>query len=130
MSLEYLERLQEALDSGKEYFACQGQNANQWHIATKIEELRVRAQRAANAKRYPVTIYHMVNGETSSTSESFLVARKIMMLGSNAEPVIEWVQVDTKQAAESIRDISFGPSPFFGLSVEETMKPEKHCEPR
>ncbi|MCC6932679.1 MAG: hypothetical protein IT292_05440 [Deltaproteobacteria bacterium] len=126
MSLEYLEDLISAIDSGREYFACQGQNTHQWYISTSVDALREKAQRAANFKRYAIKIYRMSNGSTgTATVESYLVAKKIIPTSTSADPHMEWVLVDTRQAAEVVRDISFGPSPFFGLIEEEVLRPQK-----
>ena len=125
MSLDYLEDLLAAIDSGREYYACQGQNANQWHIATSIKDLLPKAQRAANIKKYPVSVYRMSNGQTASNVEAFLVVKKIIATSTQSDPHLEWVLVDTRQAAETVRDITFGPSPFYGLLLEEVIKPEK-----
>ena len=125
MSLEYLEELVEKIDNGREYFTCQGQNVHQWHIANSILELRPKAQRAANLKRYPVNIYRMANGMGNTNCDSFLIAKKIVPTGADQQPHIEWAIVDTRQAAETVRDVTYGPSPFFGLVLEETIKPEK-----
>ena len=128
MSLDYLEDLLASIENGREYYACQGQNANQWHVATAISDLRPRAQRAATIKKYPVSIYRMSNGQTASNVDSFLVVKKIISTSTSSDPHLEWVLVDTRQAAETVRDIAFGPSPYFGLSLEEVIKPEKSTQ--
>lgn len=126
MSLEYLEDLLSAVDMGREYFACAGQNAHQWFVSTSVQSLRDKAQRAANFKKYPIKIYRLSNGLTGTANvESYLVAKKIIPTSTSADPHLEWVIVDTRQAAEVVRDVSFGPSPFFGLTEEEVIKPQK-----
>lgn len=129
MSLDYLEDLLAAIDLGREYYTCQGQNANQWHISTSIKDLIPKAQRSANVKKYPVSIYRMSNGQKAANVEAFLVVKKIIPNSTQSDPHLEWVLVDTRQAAETVRDITFGPSPYYGLLQEEVIKPQKAHSP-
>jgi hypothetical protein len=125
MSLEYLEELEHQVDSGRDVYVCPGQGPNQWHISSSLEELRLKAVRAANAKRYPVSVYRLVNKMETLPNDSFLVVRKIVPgSGRSAEPMMQWILVDTREAAEMLRDVSFGPSPYFGAAVAEVHKPD------
>ena len=125
MSLDYLEDLEQALDSGHVYYACSGQGQNQWHVSSCIKDLRDKAQRAAKAKHYPVTIYRLVNRSEAFATDSYLIVRKISPTTSRTgEPLLQWALVDTKDAAEMLRDVSFGPSPYFGAVIEEIHAPD------
>ena len=45
--------------------------------------------------------------------------------GHRGEPNIKWSCVETKEAAEMMRDVRKGPSPIFGTQVEETVDPDE-----
>ena len=125
MSLEYLEDLEQQVDAGQDVYVCPGQGSNQWHISSSLGDLRTKAMRAANTKRYPVSVYRLVNKMETLPNDSFLVVRKILPAsGRSAEPIMQWILVDTRDAAEMLRDVSFGPSPYFGATVAEVHKPE------
>ena len=54
--------------------------------------------------------------------DTFLIVRKIH--GSSAsEQNIEWAIVDTRNAAEDLRDVSDGPTPYFPLVTQEIVHP-------
>ncbi len=123
MSLDYLEDLSAQVDRGKTYFACPGTQASEWHFAEEVERLKVLAQRAANSRKMEVSIYRIVNMMDTVTGDSFLVVRKILEPGPRGEPHIQWTVVDTREAAEMLRDVSQGPTPYFGATVELSVKP-------
>lgn len=125
MSMDYLEDLENAICSGRTYYACAGQGPNQWHIATSLQTLADRAKRAANAKKYPVTIYEVVHNNEAVSTDSFLVVRKMSAVSSRGgEPNLQWILVDTREAAEMLRDVSQGPTPYFGATVHEVIEPD------
>jgi hypothetical protein len=125
MSIDYLEDLQDAVDRGVEYFACPGVNVNEWYISESIEELKPRAKRTANARRFEANIYRLVNKMDTVTGDSFLVCRKILDPGPRGEPNLKWSLVDTREAADMLRDVSSGPSPYFGACIETTCQPNQ-----
>jgi hypothetical protein len=55
--------------------------------------------------------------------DNFLVATRIGDPGARGEPQIEWTVVETKEAAEMMRDVRRGSSPFFAIQDEETVEP-------
>lgn len=124
MSLDWLEDLEQAVTNGREYYACPGSNANEWFTSESAEELRAKAQRSANSRKMQTAIYRLVNRMETMSGDSYLVVRKILEPGPRGEPHFQWSIVDTREAAEMLRDVSHGPSPFFGAVVEETFQPQ------
>ena len=125
MSLDYLEDLVRYIHRGDIYFACQGQHSNQWHISLDLDEIKKRAQRTANTRKFEVNVYQMIDSGDVVTGDSYLVVRKILEPGPRGEPHLQWALVDTKEAAEMLRDVSQGPSPYFGATVEDTFSPSR-----
>ena len=125
MSFDYLEALEQAVDSGQVLYACPGGTQNRWHIVNNPKDLRVQAQRFADSRATEVSIYRLINKSEALATDSFLICRKILEPGPTGEPKLEWALVDTKEAAEMMRDVSQGPSPFFGATLFETCKPTK-----
>lgn len=123
MSLDYLEDLAAQIDRGKIYYACPGVQAGEWHLAGSVDELKNFAQRAANSRKMEVPIYRVVNMLDTVTGDSYLLVRKILEPGPRGEPKIQWSVVDTREAAEMLRDVSQGPTPYFGATVEQIVKP-------
>jgi hypothetical protein len=123
MSLDYLEDLSAQIDRGKVYYACPGVQAGEWHLAGAVDDLKNFAQRAANSRKMEVPIYRVVNMMDTVTGDSYLLVRKILDPGPRGEPRIQWSVVDTREAAEMLRDVSQGPTPYFGATVEQMVKP-------
>lgn len=124
MSIDYLEDLENAVTNGRRKFACPGANANEWYIADSLEELQPKAQRTADVRRFQCSIYRLVNKMETVAGDSYLVVRKILEPGPRGEPHFQWSVVDTREAAEMLRDVSQGPTPFFGAVIEETFNPK------
>jgi hypothetical protein len=125
MSIDYLEDLENAITNGRKKFACPGPNANEWYLADTVDELRAKAQRTADARRFQTHVYRLVNRMETVTGDSYLVVRKILDAGPRGEPHFQWSVVDTREAAEMLRDVSQGPTPFFGAVIEETFNPKQ-----
>ena len=125
MSIDYLAELEHDIDNGRQIYACPGPGTAEWYLAAAadIEDLRKKAQRTANAKKYPVNIYRLMNQGDTMSGDTFLAVRKILEPGPKGEPHLHWTMVDTREAAEMLRDVSQGPSPYFGATVEETFQP-------
>ena len=124
MSIDWLYEIERGIDNGKVIFATQGAGRNQWVIGKPLEELRKVAQRAASHKKMPVDIVRVVSRHDAITGDQFLVPTQIGDSGPRGEPTVQWTVVDTKDAAEMMRDVRQGPSPFFGLQVEESVEYE------
>jgi len=123
MSIDFLFDLERDIDGGKEYFAVPGVGRNQWSISKSVEELRKFAKRTADHKKTPVQIVRLIPKSDAVAGNLFLVPTRIGEPGARGEPQIEWSPIETKEAAEVMRDVRHGPSPFFGMQVEETINP-------
>ena len=123
MSIDFLFDLERDVDTGREYFACPGVGRNQWSIGKSVEELRKFAKRTADHKKTPVQIVRLIPKSDAVAGNLFLVPTRIGEPGTRGEPQIEWSPIETKEAAEVMRDVRHGPSPFFGMQVEETVNP-------
>ena len=124
MTMDYLSELENEVDSGRPYWACPGQGMNEWYISDDLEDLKKKAQRTANAKKYPATIFKLINKMDTTSGDAYLVVRKILDPGPKGEPHLNWTIVDTREAAELMRDVSQGPTPYFGATQEETFDPK------
>ena len=123
MSIDFLFELERAIDSGREVFACPGIGRNQWVIGKSVDELRRTAKRAADSRKMAVNIVRLINKNEAIAGDMFLVPTSISEPGTRGEPQIEWKPVETKEAAEMMRDVRRGPSPFFAMQVEEVVAP-------
>jgi len=119
MALDYLQDIEQKIDNGQKVYACPGQQGHEWHISESLEDLQVKAQRAANARKYEVHIYRLLNIADAASDDSFLIVRKILEPGPRGEPKLQWTLVDTREAAELMRDVSQGPTPYFGATKEK-----------
>jgi hypothetical protein len=125
MSIEWLFDLEREINYGKDYYACPGPGRNQWVIKRTPEELRPLAQRAAQQRKLPVNIVRLAPPHEVVTGETYLVPTKIGDPGARGEPHIEWSTVETREAAELMRDLRNGASPYFGMQIQETVEPNE-----
>ncbi len=123
MSIDFLTELERSLESGKEVFACPGVGKNQWVMGKSVEELRKMAKRAADSKKLEARIVRLVTKGEAVAGDFFLVPVRIGEPGTRGEPQIEWSVVETKEAAETMRDVRRGPSPFFTMQIQESVQP-------
>ena len=128
MSLSYLEDLEGIIDRGGEYYICQGIQSSEWSMSKSIDTVRKKAQRAADVLKMPVPVYRMISKSDTVSGDSYICVRRILEPGPHEEARFQWAIVDTKEAAEMMRDVSQGPSPYFGVSIEETMEPAEDRE--
>ena len=124
MSIDWLLDLERSIDGGKIVYACPGLGKNQWVMGKTAEDLMPTAKRAAATKKIPVNIVRLIPKNDAVTGDMFLVPTAIGEPGARGEPVIEWKPIEAKEAAENMRDVRKGPSPFFGMQVESTVNPE------
>lgn len=122
MSIDWLFDLERSIDNGKEVLACPGIGRNEWLVGKPIADLRKYAKRAADHKRMPVTIMRLISKDDVVTGDMFLIPTDIGEPGARGEPQVKWAIVDTKEAAENMRDVRHGPSPFFGMQQVETVE--------
>lgn len=123
MSIDFLMDLERVIDNGKEVYACPGVSRNQWIIGKPLEELRKSAKRTADHKKLPVNIVRLISKGDAIAGDLYLVPTTIGEPGARGEPQIQWSTVETREAAEMMRDVKHGPSPFFGMQVEESVAP-------
>ncbi len=124
MSIDWLLDLERMIENGRTLYATPSMGRNQWVIAKSVGELEVQAQRAANQKKLPVNIVRVISPHDTLSGDLFLVPTEIGDPGNRGEPNIKWSTVDTKEAAEMMRDVRHGPSPIFGMQVEKTVDPK------
>ncbi len=79
---------------------------------------------AASHRKLAVDIVRLVSPHEIA-GVLYLVPTEIGEPGHRGEPNIKWACVDTKEAAEIMRDVRKGPSPIFGMQVEETVAPDE-----
>lgn len=124
MSVDWLEDLERQIDNGKELFACQGLQQNEWVMDSDPENLKKTAKRTANSKKFQIHIYRLVNRMDTTSEDQFLCVRKILDPSPKGEPRFQWSIVDTREAAEMMRDVSQGPTPYFGAVIVDTVEPD------
>ncbi len=124
MSIDYLMDLERDIEGGRDVYATPGVGRNQWVMGKSVEELRRAAKKTADHKKTSVTIVRLIPKSDAISGQLFLVPTKIGEPGTRGEPQIEWSPIETKEAAEVLRDVRRGPSPFFAMQVEETVASE------
>jgi hypothetical protein len=123
MSIDYLEDLQRFIDNGQEIYVSPGVQSSEWEMSSDVDYLRKKAQRTANAMKFQVHLYKFIAKGDVTNDDCYLVVRKILDPSPRGEPRFQWVIVDTKEAAEMLRDVSQGPTPYFGATIFETFNP-------
>lgn len=74
--------------------------------------------------RTPVRIVRLIPPAEVTPGECFLVPTSVDRPGPRGDPQIGWSVVETKDAAELVRDVRPGPSPYHGMQAVETVAPE------
>ena len=123
MSIDWLLDLERDIENGKEILAAPSPSRNQWLIGRPLDELRKVAKRTADTKKLAVSVVKLVSKHDTVVGDLFLVPTNIGDPGPKGEPQISWSTVETKEAAEMMRDVKRGPSPFFGMQVQENVDP-------
>lgn len=124
MSIDFLLDLERMVENGRVVYATQGMGRNQWIMGKSVADLEAMAQKAANQKRIPVNIVKLVSPQDTVAGDLFLAPTEIGDPGGRGEPNVKWATVDTKEAAEMMRDVRSGPSPIFGIQLEKTFEPQ------
>ena len=125
MSIDWLMELERALENGKDVFACPSVGRSSWQISKSVEELRKIAQKSADMKKVAVNIVRLVPKQDATAGDLFLVPTGIDESGPRGEPNIRWSTVETREAAEMMRDVRHGPCPFFAMQIEEVVDTTK-----
>ena len=123
MSIDWLLDLERDIENGKEIYATPSASRNQWVIGKPVPELQKVAKRTADTKKMAVNIVKVVSKHDTVAGDLYLVPTSIGDPGPKGEPNISWSIVETKEAAEMMRDVKRGPSPFFGMQVLESVEP-------
>ena len=123
MSIDWLNDLERDLENGKEIIACPGMGVNDWFVGKAMEDTEGMAKRAANHKKFPVDIVRLVLHGEAIAGDTFLVPTQIGDGGPRGEPQIKWKVVETREAAEMLRDVRQGPSPFCGMQHIKQVQP-------
>lgn len=123
MSIDFLYELERAIDGGREVYACPGIGRNQWVIGRTVDELRKVAKRAADNRKMSVSIVRLISKSEAMVGDLYLVPTQIGDPGARGEPQVQWATVETKEAAELMKDVRKGAPPYFGMQVEETVEP-------
>ena len=123
MSIDWLLDLERDIENGKDIFGAPSPSRNQWVIGKSMDELKKTAKRSADSKKLPVNIIKVISKHDTVAGDMYLVPTTIGEPGPKGEPNISWAIVETKEAAEMMRDVKRGPSPFFGMQVTETVDP-------
>lgn len=122
MSIDWIFDLERDIDNGKDICACPAVGRNQWVIGKPVEELRKLAKRAAEHKKMAVSIVRLISKHDAVSGDLYLVPTNIGEPGSRGEPQIQWSTVETKDAAEMMRDVRHGPAPFFAMQEVESVE--------
>jgi len=123
MSIDWLLDLERDIENGKEIFGAPSPSRNQWVIGKPMDELKRVAKRSADAKKFAVQIIKVISKHDTVSGDMYLVPTSIGDPGPKGEPNISWAIVETKEAAEMMRDVKRGPSPFFGMQITESVDP-------
>jgi hypothetical protein len=124
MSLDFLCDLERIIESGKEVFACPGVGDGKWMISKSQDDVKRQALRLANSRKQSVDVVKLVPKGEVLPGEMYLVPVAIDQIGPRGEPNISWRAVESKEAAELMRDVKEGPSPYFGIQVWEKAAPQ------
>ena len=123
MSIDYLLDLERDLERGKPVYACPGPGARQWMVAKSIDDIRRLARRVADGSRSPVGVMRLLQPHEAATGELFLVPMQVDPPGARGEAKLHWRPVGSREAAEELRDVRYGPVPYFCLRFEESVPP-------
>lgn len=127
LAFEWLIELERAIEKGDQILGCPSVGEKQWAIQKPIDELRAVAKRVADAKKVPVHIYMMLTQNETMVGDVYLVPTRIENTPvQRGNPQIQWSIVETKEAAEMMRDVRFGPSPFYGIQEHEVVEPSEN----
>jgi hypothetical protein len=123
MSIDFLMDLERAIDSGRDVYACPGVGNKQWVISKSIEDLKKIAKRAAENKKRSIDVVKLISKHDAIVGSMYLVPTQIDEPGARGEPQIKWDIMETKEAADQLRDLKFGQSPYFAMEVVDTVSP-------
>ena len=123
MGIEFLEDLSSAVDRGTVIYVCQGPLSGKWEMHKTLEGIKQLAKRSASAKKLPIKVMRLVNSQSLLPETPILIPSKIGDDDNKGMGNINWSIVDTAEAAETLRDVRHGPSPYFGLEEVDVVSP-------
>lgn len=124
MSIDFLLDLERAIENGREIYACLSGSRTNWEISESLEAITKSARRLAMNRKSPVSVMRLIPAHDLAQGAQILVPTKLGQGNNSRGPVdIVWSVVETKEAAETLRDVSQGPSPYFQLEEADVIKP-------
>lgn len=124
MSIDWLNDLERGIENGRTMYGCPSTvGRNQWVINADQSEVEKVAKRTAEHRKIAVNVIQVVAKYEAIAGDMFLVPTQIGEAGPRGEPQIQWSVVETREAAEMMRDVRHGPSPFFGMRTITTIEP-------
>lgn len=123
MTIDFLHDLERHLVGGGPLYACVGSGPREWVVSRDLEDIRRQAWRVAASKRRPVAVMRLVAPQEAAAGELFLVPTKVDTLGPRGEMTVQWRPVGSRATAESLRDSTHGPAPYFAMRLEEAVSP-------
>lgn len=115
------DELESQVHGGVELFCSIDPRSGQWAFARTVEALLPSARQFVMKRMLPGTIYRLVAPAEATTGDQYLYVRKVEPQPSGAGITYHWGIVDTREAAEMMRDVSEGPLPYFGATVVEVV---------
>ena len=125
MSIDWLQDLEREITRGEMFFASPSMGRSNWSISKSLEALEGIAQRVADHKKIDVTILRLMHADDALPGSLFLVPTTISEQGPSGEPNIKWATVETKKAAFDLRELRYGPAPFFSTTEEKAIAPSE-----
>ena len=123
MGINFLEDLAEAVGRGTSIYVCPGPLTGRWEMHKTLEGIKQLAKRCANARKAPVKVMRLIPSTNILPENQILIPSKIGSEDEKGMANVTWSTVETVDAAETLRDVSHGPSPFFGLEPVDTVNP-------
>lgn len=123
MVIDNLSALEELINMGTAVFACREGRTGQWVLGMSAAELLPKATAFAATHHVDAPIYRLVPASETMAGQPFLFVKKVEDRGPLVSPQFHWSVVDTKEGAEMLRDVSIGPSPYFGTVTESVVAP-------
>ena len=119
-----VEEMEQSVLAGRTLYAVPGLTVGKWDIASDREVLMSRVQLNANSRGEEVPIFRLVSPDEAGDGDSFLFVRRILESNSPRVPyLLQWALTDTREAAELLRDVSSGQTPYFAVTVDTSCQP-------
>lgn len=124
-----IEEMEEAIHAGRTLYASPGLLLGRWDITSDREMLLARVQLSADANGEEASLFRMASPDEAGDGDSFLFVRRILQSDSPRVPyLLQWSLADTREAAELLRDVSAGPTPYFAITLDTSCQPARQTE--